>query len=91
VGNDQKPTERMVLTEVMKPMADALDDWALVREKVLERIDLQAAAEARSLSREIRACLERIDAVESVRDGESETKKLQQLRSSALELLARHK
>jgi hypothetical protein len=91
VANAEKPTERMVLSDVMKPMADALDAWALVREKVLEKMDLQAAGEARALSREIRDCLGRLERVDSVRDGESETKRLQQLRSNALELLARHK
>jgi hypothetical protein len=86
VAND-KPTERMVLTDVMKPMADALDGWALAREKKSTEIDSQAAGLARALSKEIRDCLERLAAAET----EEDTKSLQQLRSDALELLARYK
>lgn len=84
-----KATERLVLGDVMEPMARALDEWALVREKVLAKIDLQAAQEARALSSEIRRCLEKIELAESMRDGEAATVRLQSLRSQAIELLAR--
>jgi hypothetical protein len=81
----------MVLEDVMKPMADALDEWALVREKVVEKLDLAAAAEARRLAADIRGCLEKIELAESMRSGEDATKRLQLLRSNALEFLARYK
>jgi hypothetical protein len=77
----------MVLEDIMKPMADALDEWAVVREKVADKLDPAAAAEARQLATDIRGCLEKIAHGER----EAGTKRLQLLRSNALEFLARYK
>jgi len=81
----------MVLEDVMKPMADALDDWAGVREKVADKLDPAAAAEARQLATDIRGCLEKIERGDAPNAREDGTKRLQLLRSNALEFLARYK
>jgi hypothetical protein len=87
VATEPKPTERMVLEDVMKPMAEALDAWAVAREKT----NLQAAGEARELGADIRGCLENIANAASTPAREDATKRLQLLRSNALEFLARYK
>jgi hypothetical protein len=89
VANELKATKHMALAEVMQPLADALDDWALVREKVLLKRDLVAATEARSLAGEIRFCLEQLELADSMADGEAATRRLQQLRTNSIEFLAR--
>ncbi len=88
MANETKPTTRMVLSDVMKPLAEALADAAAAREK---RVDLQGAKDARALAADIVAELGRYEAADSISAGEESTKRLQRLRSSALELLARFK
>jgi hypothetical protein len=91
VSNELKPTKRMVLADVMGPTANELDARAAAREKSSDFADVKAAAEARALAAEIRLCLGQIELTDSLAEGEAATKRLQQLRSLALEYLARQK
>ncbi|MFO0618796.1 MAG: hypothetical protein U0414_39770 [Polyangiaceae bacterium] len=91
MSNDLKPTTRLKLEDVMVPTANELDARANAREKSTDFDDVKAGAEARALAAEIRLCLGQIELTDNLAEGEAATKRLQQLRSLALEYLARHK
>ncbi len=91
MAKELKPTTRIDLPAVMKAMAEALENWADRRDQDPAKADFIAAKEARSLAGEIRLCVGQIELTDSMADGEAATRRLQQLRSNALELLARHK
>jgi hypothetical protein len=91
VSNELKPTTRLVLADVMIPTAAALDDRASALERSDDPGNPPVAAEARALAGEIRLCIGQIELTDSIPEGEAATKRLQQLRSLALEFLAKHK
>lgn len=88
-NNDLKPTKRLVLADVMAPTASELDARAAAREQSSSIEDLRIADEGRKLAAEIRLCIGQIELTDNIADGEAATKRLQQLRSLALEYLAR--
>ena len=88
-NNDLKQTKRMVLADVMAPTAKEVDARASLCEKSHDEADVRAADEGRRLAAEIRLCLGQIELTDSMSEGEAATKRLQQLRSLALEYLAR--
>jgi len=89
VANENKPTTRMVLSDVMKPLADALEAYATARQGPPGKIDPQGARDATALALDIRSELDHYERTDSIQEGEESTKRLQRFRSSALEILAR--
>lgn len=88
-NNDLKPTTRLVLADVMVPTANEVDARAAAKEQSSNVEDLRVADEGRKLAAEIRLCIGQIELTDNLADGEAATKRLQQLRSLALEYLAR--
>lgn len=91
VSKELKATTRLVLGDVMLPTANEIDARASVKEKSGDPSDAAVASEGRALAAEIRLCLGQMELTDSLAEGEAATKRLQQLRSLALEYLARQK